>query len=171
MNLPPNNNQSNNPFGGSFSDFSGQVNGQRVQFGTGNGLGNSLGKGLRQLVWLLLFAWLLGAIGLGWLVKFSLILVGLLIFLPIVGFFGLQWWLKKNLVQADCPVCGAELTGLKGAQIACNSCGEALQVGNGAFTRSAQEGTIDVTAVDVVDVSAVDVSAVDVSAVDVDSTM
>ncbi len=153
MNLPPTNPQSspqsNSPFGGSFSNFSGQVNGQRVQFGLANGV--------RQIVWLILFAWLLGAIGLGWLVKFSLILVGLVIFLPIAGFFGLQWWLKKNLVQADCPVCGAELTGLKGAQISCNSCGEALQVGDGRFSRSVQDGTIDVTAVDVVDVSAIDV--------------
>jgi hypothetical protein len=157
MNLPPQNSSQNSsqtpqpksPFGGAFGDVRGQVNGQQIQFGLANGV--------RQLVWLLLFAWLLGAIGLGWLVKFSLILVGLVIFLPIVGFFGLQWWLKKNLVQADCPVCGAELTGLQGAQISCNSCGEALQVSDGRLTRLVQEGTIDVTAVDVVDVSAIDV--------------
>lgn len=114
------------------------------------GLSNSV----RTLLWLVLFAWLLGALGLGWLVKVSLVLVGLLFALPVVGFFALQWWLKKNIVQSSCPVCGAEVTGLKGSQISCGNCGEALQVGDGVVTRLADAGTIDVTAVDVVDVSA-----------------
>ncbi len=148
--VPKNNGQPENPFSGSFSGSFGQIGGQSVQVG----LGDVLGSGLRKIIWLILFAWLLGAIGLGWLVKFSLILVGLVIFTPIIGFIILQWWLKKNLVQADCPVCGAELTGLNGAQISCTSCGEALQVSNGQFNRLTQEGTIDVSAVDV---SAVDV--------------
>jgi predicted RNA-binding Zn-ribbon protein involved in translation (DUF1610 family) len=145
--LPKNNGQPENPFSGYFS---GQIGGASSQ----TSLGNMLGSGLRKIIWLILFAWLLGAIGLGWLIKFSLILVGLVIFTPVLGFIGLQWWLKKNLVKADCPVCGAELTGLNGAQMSCTSCGEALQVGNGQFNRPTQEGTIDVSAVDV---SAIDV--------------
>ena len=160
--LPQDNNQVNqsanpqgkNPFSGSFStsfESIGRSGRSGMQFG--------LGDGLRNVVWLLLFAWLLGAIGLGWLVKFSLILVGLVVLVPIVGFFGLKWWVTKNLVEGDCPVCGAELTGIKGTQIPCSNCGELLQVGAGTFTRSAQEGTIDVMAVDVLDVTAVDVSS------------
>lgn len=150
--LPQDNNRVSPPFNGSFN-VSFDTFGRRSRSGT------LLGDGLRKVVWLLLFAWLLGAIGLGWLVKFSIILVGLVILVPIVGFFGLNWWLTQNVVQGDCPVCGAEVSGIRGSQIACNSCGESLQVGVGTFTRSAQEGTIDVTAVDVLDVTAVDVSA------------
>ena len=150
--LPQDNNRVNPPFSRSF-------NASFNNSGRSGRSGTPLGDGLRKVVWLLLFAWLLGAIGLGWLVKFSLILVGLVIVVPIVGFFGLKWWLTQNVVQGDCPVCGAELAGIKGSQISCNSCGESLQVGVGTFTRSAQEGTIDVMAVDVLDVTAVDVSA------------
>lgn len=146
------NNQVNPTFVGSF-------NASYENIGRIGRSGMPSGNGLRNVVWLLLFAWLLGAIGLGWLVKFSLILVGLLIGVPIVGFFILKWWLTKNVVEGDCPVCGAELTGIKGTQIPCNNCGEPLQVGAGTFTRSVQEGTIDVMAVDVLDVTAVDVSA------------
>lgn len=113
-----------------------------------------LGNGLRQLVWLLLFAWLLGSLGLGWLVKFSLVVIGLLILLPIVGIFGLQWWIKRNLVQDNCPVCDYEISGLNGSQFQCPNCGEPLQVVQGKVTRLTPEGTIDVQAVDVVDVSA-----------------
>ena len=150
--LPQDNNQANPNFNRSF-------NASFETLGRGGRSATSLGDGVRKVVWLLLFAWLLGAIGLGWLVKFSLILVGLVIGVPIVGFFVLKWWLTKNVVEGDCPVCGAELTGIKGTQIPCNNCGEPLQVGVGGFTRSVQDGTIDVTAVDVLDVTAVDVSA------------
>ena len=150
--LPQDNNQANPNFNRSFTA-------SFETLGRGGRSATSLGDGVRKVVWLLLFAWLLGAIGLGWLVKFSLILVGLVIGVPIVGFFVLKWWLTKNVVEGDCPVCGAELTGIKGTQIPCNNCGEPLQVGVGGFTRSVQDGTIDVTAVDVLDVTAVDVSA------------
>lgn len=119
-----------------------------------NNLQFGLGNGLRQLVWLLLFAWLLGALGLGWLIKFSLLLIGFLILLPILGVLGLQWWLKRNIVQGTCPVCTSELSGLNGSQFQCPSCGEPLQIQQGKVTRLAPEGTIDIQAVDVVDVSA-----------------
>jgi len=45
--------------------------------------------------------WLLGAIGLGWLVKSFFILVGLILVTPVIAFFGFRWWLRRNLIQAD----------------------------------------------------------------------
>lgn len=155
---PQANSQGNSPFNGSFNASFGTI-GQTIGRSGRSGMQFGLGDGLRKVVWLLLFAWLLGAIGLGWLVQFSLILVGLVVLVPIVGFFGLKWWLTKNVVVGDCPVCGAELTGMNGTQISCSNCGEPLQVGAGTFTRSAQEGSIDVMAVDVLDVTAVDVTS------------
>ena len=155
---PQGNPQGNSPFNGSFNASFGTI-GQTIGRSGRSEIRFGLGDGLRKVVWLLLFAWLLGAIGLGWLIKFSLILVGLVVVVPIVGFFGLKWWLKKNVVVGECPVCGVELTGMNGTQVSCNNCGEPLQVGVGTFTRSAQEGSIDVMAVDVLDVTAVDVTS------------
>jgi hypothetical protein len=97
--------------------------------------------------------WLLGAVGLGWIVKSLAVLVVLLILAPVFLFLGVRFWLKRNLVQAECPVCATSLTGLKGAQTLCPSCGTPLQVEANGFHRLAQEGTIDVDAVDVVDVT------------------
>ena len=108
-----------------------------------------LSGGLRQLVWLGLILWLLGSVGLGWLVKSLFLLLGLFLVVPIVAVFGLQWWVKRNLVKGECPVCQAELTGINGAPQQCGNCGEALQVSEGKFTRAAQAGTIDVQAVEV----------------------
>lgn len=109
----------------------------------------NLSNGLRQLVWLILILWLLGAAGLGWLVKSLLLLVGLLLLLPIVGLIGLQWWLRKNIVEGSCPVCQQELRALNGSQLACPSCGTALQVQERQVMRVAQPGVIDVEAVEV----------------------
>jgi hypothetical protein len=105
--------------------------------------------GLRQLVWFGLILWLLASVGLGWLVKSLFLLLGLFLVVPIVAVFGLQWWVKRNLVKGQCPVCQAELTGINGAPQQCGSCGEALQVTEGKFTRAAQAGTIDIQAVEV----------------------
>ncbi|HEY9880177.1 MAG TPA: hypothetical protein V6D29_17105 [Leptolyngbyaceae cyanobacterium] len=101
--------------------------------------------------WLTLIAgaWLLGAIGLGWIVKSVLVLVGLLLIAPVIAYVGFRWWLKRNLVQSKCPACGYELTGLKGAQSACPSCGTAIEAKDGQFMRTTPEGTIDVAAVEV----------------------
>lgn len=101
--------------------------------------------------WLLplFIIWLLGAVGLGWLVKSLLFLFGLLLITPVIGFFGLRWWLKRNLVQGDCPVCGYEVVGLNQAEFRCPSCSEPLKVEHGRFERLQQPGTIDVQAVDV----------------------
>lgn len=98
--------------------------------------------------------WILGAIGLGWLVKSLFILLGLILLAPVLLILGLQWWVRRNLVQGQCPVCSYEMMGLKNAELQCPSCGEPLRVTEGQFTRLAPPGTIDVDVVDVVDVSA-----------------
>jgi hypothetical protein len=102
----------------------------------------------RVVVWLAI-AWLLGILGLGWLIKSFLVLLGLLLITPIVAFVGLRWWVQKNLVQGACPVCSAELTGFNRMELQCASCGETLQVNQGKFRRITPAGTIDVDAVDV----------------------
>jgi hypothetical protein len=112
-------------------------------------LSGLLSGSLRQLVWFGLILWLLGSVGLGWLVKSLFVLVGLFLVVPIVGVFGLQWWVKRNLVQGECPVCQSPITGINGAPQQCGNCGEALQVADGKFTRAAQAGTIDIQAVEV----------------------
>ncbi len=93
--------------------------------------------------------WLLGFVGLGWLVKSFLFLIGFFTIAPIVAFFGLQWWLTRNLVQGNCPVCQEGLTALKQSQINCPNCGENVRAGDHAFERTSTPGTIDVQAVEV----------------------
>lgn len=95
------------------------------------------------------FIWLLGSLGLGWLVNSFLILVGLLVVTPVLAFFGFRWWLQRNLVQSQCPVCTHEFTGLNRTQLQCPSCGEPLRVEQGHFSRLTPPGTIDVQAVEV----------------------
>ena len=101
--------------------------------------------------WLTLFAvvWLLGTLGLSWLVNSVLIIVGLIFLAPIVAFFGFQWWLQRNLVASKCPVCTFEFTGLNNTNLQCPNCGESLLVQKGHFQRITPEGTIDVTAIEV----------------------
>lgn len=101
--------------------------------------------------WLTLLAviWLLGSVGLGWLVNSFLILVGLLLLAPVLAFVGFRWWLQRNLVQNQCPVCRYEFTGLNQTQLQCPSCGEPLKVEQGQFNRLTPPGTIDVQAVEV----------------------
>ncbi|TVQ08531.1 MAG: hypothetical protein EA368_11565 [Leptolyngbya sp. DLM2.Bin27] len=106
--------------------------------------------------WLTLIGvvWLLGAVGLGWVVKSLAVLVVLVLAAPVLGFIGLRFWLRRNLVQGACPVCSADLTGIKGAETNCLSCGTPLRVEADGFSRLTEAGTIDVTAVDVVDITA-----------------
>ena len=92
---------------------------------------------------------LLGSVGLGWLVKSALILIGLAIFLPIIGFVGFFWWVRRNIVAADCPVCSQPLQGVSGSEIQCTNCGELLKVTQGKFQRDTPPDTIDVVAVEV----------------------
>lgn len=100
------------------------------------------------LTWLAL-AWLLGTIGLGWLVKSFLIFIGLMLLAPVIALVGFGWWLKRNLVEARCPVCSFEFTGFNRSQFPCPSCGEPLQAESGDFHRLTPPGTIDVEAVEV----------------------
>jgi hypothetical protein len=101
--------------------------------------------------WLTILAviWLLGSIGLGWLVKSVLILVGLLLIAPVVAFFVFRWWLQRNLVEGQCPVCGYEMTGVNGIEIRCPSCSEPLKIEKGQFERITPPGTVDIDAVEV----------------------
>ena len=94
-------------------------------------------------------AWLIGTVGLGWLVNWFLILLGLLILVPVIGFFGFRYWLQSNLIQDNCPVCHHEFTGLNKTQLPCPNCSEPLQVIQGKFNRFTPAGTIDVQAVEV----------------------
>ncbi|MBF1989600.1 hypothetical protein [Fischerella thermalis] len=104
---------------------------------------------LRPWFTLVVIAWLLGSLGLGWLVNSLLIIVGLLLLTPILAFFGFRWWLQRNLVTDRCPVCRYEFTGLNQTQLQCPNCGELLSVQQGHFQRITPDGTIDVTAVEV----------------------
>jgi hypothetical protein len=93
---------------------------------------------------------LLGSLGLGWLVKSALILIGLAILTPIVGFLGFFWWVRRNIVQADCPVCNYPLQGVSGSEIQCTNCGELLKVTQGKLLRETPPDTIDVVATEVI---------------------
>lgn len=105
--------------------------------------------GISRLLLPLAVLWLLGAIGLGWLVKSFLILIGLILLTPIVAFLGFQWWLKRNLIQSICPVCQYEFMSLNQTEFRCPNCSEPLQAENGQFHRLAPPGTIDVSAVEI----------------------
>ena len=112
----------------------------------------NLQVGLSEISRLLLpFAiiWLLGAIGLGWLVKSFFILFGLILITPAIAYFGFRWWLKRNLIQAACPVCQYEFVSLSKTEFRCPSCSETLKAENGRFNRLTPPGTIDVSAVEV----------------------
>jgi hypothetical protein len=93
--------------------------------------------------------WILGSVGLGWLVKSFLFLIGLTILTPILGFVGLRWWLSRTLVQDACPVCQYTFSALNNSQASCPNCGEAVSVANQRFQRLSSPGTIDVQAVEV----------------------
>jgi hypothetical protein len=93
---------------------------------------------------------LLGSLGLGWLVKSALVIIGLAIITPIVGFLGFFWWLRRSIVEAECPVCSNPLQGVNGSEIQCINCGEVLKVDRGQFVRDTPADTIDVVAVEVV---------------------
>ncbi|WOD41005.1 hypothetical protein [Nodosilinea sp. E11] len=101
--------------------------------------------------WLIVLGviWLLGAAGLGWLVKSLAVLVVLVLVAPVLGFIGLRFWLQRNLVQGPCPVCNTGLTGLKGGETRCINCGTVLQTGSEGFSRVTEAGTIDVSAVEI----------------------
>ncbi|MEM9924389.1 MAG: hypothetical protein AAF915_11665 [Cyanobacteria bacterium P01_D01_bin.50] len=104
---------------------------------------------LRPWLTLLAIVWLLGTLGLSWLVNSLLMIIGLLFLVPILAFLGFRWWLQRNLIADNCPVCATEITGLNNTQLQCPICGEKLLVENRTLKRFTPEGTIDVTAVEV----------------------
>jgi hypothetical protein len=106
-------------------------------------------SGLNFWLTLLAIAWILGSLGLGWLVKSFVILLGLVIIIPVVVVLGGIWWINKNAVTAACPVCGTETAGINGTEIRCPSCTEPLKVENGRFLRITPPGTVDIEAIDV----------------------
>ena len=93
---------------------------------------------------------LLGSLGLGWVVKSALVVIGLAVITPIIGFLGFFWWLRRSIVEAECPVCSNPLQGVNGSEIQCTNCGEVLKVDRGQFVRDTPADTIDVIAVEVV---------------------
>jgi hypothetical protein len=105
--------------------------------------------GLNFWLTLLFIAWLLGSIGLGWLVKSIFILFGLVLIAPVVGFLIFRWWLQRNLVEDQCPVCGFQFAGLNNTQARCPNCSEPLKIEKGHFNRLTPPGTVDVDAIDV----------------------
>jgi hypothetical protein len=106
-------------------------------------------SGLSFWLTLLAIAWLLGSIGLGWIVKSLAVVIGLILITPILGFLGLRWWLKRNLVEQSCPVCQYEFAGINGSQLRCPNCSEPLKVEKGHFHRLTPPGTVDVKAIEV----------------------
>lgn len=106
-------------------------------------------SGLSRGLILLATVLLLGVVGLGWLVKGFLILLGLLLISPVIAWLGFRWWLKRNLVEDKCPVCAYEFTGFNRIECQCPSCGEPLKVEQGHFSRLTPPDTIDVEAVEV----------------------
>jgi hypothetical protein len=104
---------------------------------------------LQSWLTILALCLLLGSVGLGWLVKSALIVIGLAIVTPVIGFLGFFWWVRSNIVQAECPVCNYPLQGVSGAEIQCTNCGELLQVTQGKLLRNTPPDTIDVIAVEV----------------------
>ena len=106
-------------------------------------------SGLGCWLTVIAIAWLLGAVGLGWIIKSIAVLFILILIAPIIAFVGFRWWLSRNVIEGGCPVCATPLTGLKNAQTACPSCRTPLQVTSNGFERFTPEGTVEVSAVDV----------------------
>lgn len=106
-------------------------------------------SGLGFWLTLLAIVWLLGSIGLGWLVKSFFILIAIILITPVIAFLGFRWWLKRNLVIDRCPVCGYESAGINNTQLRCPNCSEPLKVEHKHFHRLTPPGTVDVDAIDV----------------------
>ena len=106
-------------------------------------------SGLSCLLTLLAIGFLLGSVGLGWIVNSFLILFAVLLLTPVIAFWGFRWWLKRNLVEDKCPACSYEFTGFNRTECRCPNCGEPLKVESGRFLRLTPPGTIDVEAVEV----------------------
>ncbi|MEL6604423.1 MAG: hypothetical protein AAFP20_14495 [Cyanobacteria bacterium J06614_10] len=128
--------------------------------------------GLGCWVFILIGAWVLGAIGITGILKSIFAVALFLILAPVIAFAGLQFWLRRNLVEGNCPVCEQPLTSLKNLKMACPNCGTEVMVTAEGFERVAAEGVIDIQAVDVqsttVGTSQVDTSQADSAVIDVE---
>lgn len=103
----------------------------------------------KPLIITFLVIWLVGALGLGWLIKSFFLLILCLMLVPVLLLIGGRWWLSRNLIQQPCPVCSYELTGLSVVETRCPRCGEVLEIKNKTFQRVSSPGTVDVDVVDV----------------------
>ena len=106
-------------------------------------------SGLGCLLTLILIAFLLGSVGLGWVVNGVLLVFALLMLTPVMAFFVIRWYLKRNLVEARCPTCSYQFTGFNNTDCRCPNCQEMLRVESGHFQRITPAGTIDVDAIEV----------------------
>lgn len=100
-------------------------------------------------LFILVSLWLIGAIGIGSILKVTFALVLFIFLAPVLAFLALQFWIRRNLVNGECPVCAQSLTGLKSSKMPCPNCGTALLVTAEGFERFAAEGVIDIQAVDI----------------------
>lgn len=92
--------------------------------------------------------WLLGALGIGGIVKSIFALVLFVVLAPVLAFLALRFWIRRNLVSGSCPVCEQSLAGLKNSKMPCPNCGTELSVTAEGFERFASDGIIDIQAVD-----------------------
>lgn len=77
-------------------------------------------------VWGGLF-WLLISGQIGWILQSFLFLLFMFSVVPVLGILVLRFWLNRQLVQGECPSCGAAVTGLKGRSFQCMNCGQMIQ--------------------------------------------
>jgi 4-amino-4-deoxy-L-arabinose transferase-like glycosyltransferase len=106
-------------------------------------------SGFGCLLSFILIAFLLGSVGLGWVVNSFLVFLALLLATPVIVFWIVRWWLQRNLIEDRCPVCGYEFTGFNQIECRCPNCGELLEVDHGHFQRITPPGTIDIDAIEV----------------------
>lgn len=68
---------------------------------------------------------------------------------PVVGLVAFRWWIARQMVQGECPNCGAGVSGLRGQPFQCISCGQVVKgEGKNDFSWGTDPGsaTIDVDA-------------------------
>jgi predicted RNA-binding Zn-ribbon protein involved in translation (DUF1610 family) len=98
---------------------------------------------------ILLLCLLLGSIGLGWVVKSALIIIGVVILIPIIAALSFGWWYYRNVGLDECPSCGEMVYGMNNREFTCPHCKDTLTMVNRTVQRVSPLGTIDVTAVEV----------------------
>ena len=123
--------------------------------------------GLGCWLFILVAFWLIGAIGIGSILKFTFALILFIFLAPVLAFLALQFWIRRNLVNGNCPVCEQSLAGLKNSKMPCPNCGTELSVTAEGFERFAPEGIIDIQAVNVQS-STVDLSDTSATTIDVE---